>query len=333
MDALVAHRERIMYRVAIVGAICLLPFAVNNFLDGRHAIGAAVMAVVLTLGIDALAIHLEKRPPIPFALLLVPMAAGMLLSVRAQGIYGALWSYPLVLFCYFVLPPRPADAASVVLLGVTTWMVERYIGQGVAIRFFASLTLTIVVVNIIRTIIRELQARLLDLAITDPLTGAFNRRHMASCLGDAVERHRRTGAPASVLLIDVDHFKRINDRLGHEAGDGVLKGIVALVTRRARRLDRLFRMGGDEFVLFLPDTRGLDAATVAEELRGSVVGARLLNAAPVSVSIGVSELQANESADAWVKQADDALYRAKNDGRNRVACRDAAAPQRAGRTP
>jgi diguanylate cyclase (GGDEF)-like protein len=72
---------------------------------------------------------------------------------------------------------------------------------------------------------------------------------------------------------------------------------------------------------------------VAEELRGSVVGARLLNAAPVSVSIGVSELQANESADAWVKQADDALYRAKNDGRNRVACRDAAAPQRAGRTP
>src|SRR6266850_1571692 len=176
MDALVAHRKRIMYRVAIVGAICLLPFAVNNFLDGRHAIGAAVMAVVLTLGIDALAIHLEKRPPIPF----------------------------------------------VVLLGVTTWMVERYIGQGVAIRFFASLTLTIVIVNIIRTIIRELQARLLDLAITDPLTGAFNRRHMASCLGDAVERHRRTGAPASVLLIDVDHFKRINDRLGHEAGDGVL---------------------------------------------------------------------------------------------------------------
>src|SRR5437879_9414231 len=92
MDALVAHRERIIYRLAIVGAICLVPFAVNNFLDGRHAIGAAVVAVVLTLGIDALAIHLERRPPIPFALLLVPMAAGMLLSVRAQGIYGALWS-------------------------------------------------------------------------------------------------------------------------------------------------------------------------------------------------------------------------------------------------
>jgi diguanylate cyclase len=79
-----------------------------------------VLAVVLTLGIDALAIHRKKRPPIPFALLLVPMAAGMLLSVRAEGIYGALWSYPLVLFSYFVLPPRPADAASVVLLGVTT---------------------------------------------------------------------------------------------------------------------------------------------------------------------------------------------------------------------
>src|SRR5256714_6134434 len=280
MDALVAHRERIIYRLAIVGAICLLPFAVNNFLDGRHAIGAAVVAVVLTLGVDALAIHLERRPPIPFALLLVPMAAGMLLSVRAQGIYGALWSYPLVLFCYFVLPPRPADAASIVLLGVTTWMVDRYIGQGVAIRLFASLTLTIVVVNIIRTIIRELQARLLDLAITDPLTGAFNRRHMAACLGDAIERHRRTGAPAAVLLIDVDHFKRINDRFGHEAGDGVLKGIVALVTRRVRRLDRLVRMGGGEVVLVLPHTRGLAPATLAQELREPVVGARPRHAAP-----------------------------------------------------
>src|SRR2546423_6184331 len=283
MDALVAHRERIIYRLAIVGAICLLPFAVNNFLDGRHAIGAAVVAVVLTLGVDALAIHLERRPPIPFALRVVPMAAAMLVSVRAQGIDGALWSAPLVLFCYFVLPPRPADAASVVLLGVTTWMVHRYIDLGVAIRFFASLTLTIVVVNIIRTIIRELQARLLDLAITDPLTGAFNRRHMASCLGNAVERHRRTGAPASVLLIDVDHFKRINDQFGHEAGDGVLKGIVGLVTRRVRRLDRLFRMGGDEFVLVLPDTRGLAAATAAEDIRGSVGGAPPRHGAPLAV--------------------------------------------------
>src|SRR5256885_2274365 len=196
-------------------------------------------------------------------------------------------------------------------------MVHRYIGQAVAIRFFASLTLTIVVVTIIRTIIRELQPRLLDLAITAPLTGTFNRRHMASCLGDAVERHRRIGAPASVLLIDVDHFKRINDRFGHEAGDGVLKGIVALVTRRVRRLDRLFRMGGDEFVLFLPDTRGLDAATVAEELRGSVGGARPLNAAPVSVGIGVSGLQANQSAAPWGKQAADAPYPPQNDGRSR----------------
>ena len=331
VDALAAHRERIMYRVAIVSVIVLSPFAVNNFARGRHALGTAVVAVVVTLSIDALAIHRRKRPPIPFALLLLPMAAGTMISLRTQGLSGALWSYPLVLFSYFVLAPRLADVSSVGLLAVTTWMVYRYSGQGVALRFFVSLALTIFVTNIIRTIIRELQSKLLDQAITDPLTGAFNRRHMDSVLGDAVERHRRTGAPAAVLLIDVDHFKRINDRFGHEAGDGVLKGIVALITRRVRKLDRLFRMGGDEFVLFLPDTRGADAVTVAEELRASVVGARLLNAAPVAVSIGVSALQADEAADAWVKHADDALYLAKNAGRNRVVSR-AATPQGAGRS-
>lgn len=332
VGALAAHRERIMFRVAVVSVIVLAPFAVSSFVEGRSAIATAIAAVVLTLGIDALAIHRKKAPPIPFAVLLLPMVAGMLLSLRAQGIYGALWSYPLVLFCYFVLAPRLADASSVVLLGVTTWMVHRYIGQGVAIRFFVSLALTIVVISIIRTILGELQGKLLEQAITDPLTGAFNRRHMESWLGDAVERYRRTGAPASVLLIDVDHFKRINDRFGHEAGDGVLKGIVALITRRVRKLDRLFRMGGDEFVLFLPDTRAADAVTVAEQLRASVVGARLLNAVPVSVSIGVSDLQADDAVDVWVKHADDAQYRAKNAGRNRVVCREAAASQGAGRS-
>jgi len=335
VDALATHRERIMYRVAIVSVIVLAPFAVNNFVRERYALGMAVVAVVVTLGIDAVAIHRKTRPPIPFAVLLLPMATGMMMSLTSQGVYGALWSYPLVLFSYFVLAPRLADVASVTLLGVTTWMVHQYIGEGVALRFSVSLALTIFVTNIIRTIIHDLQSKLLDQAITDPLTGAFNRRHMESVLGDAVERHRRTGAPASVLLIDVDHFKRINDRFGHEAGDGVLKGIVALITRRVRRLDRLFRIGGDEFVLFLPDTRETDAAMVAEELRASVVGARLLNAAPVAVSIGVSELQASEAADAWVKQADDALYLAKNAGRNRVVSRAATSPRagRSGSTP
>ncbi len=310
-----------MYPVAILGVATLLPFAINNFIQGRFWLGVAVLSAVLILGTDALAIHLRKAPPIPYGLMLLPMAVGMTLSLRTQGVIGALWCYPTVLFFYFVLPRRLANLCSLTLLALATYMVYHYIGAQVTIRFVATLVLCIGVVNIILNIIGELQGQLMSQAITDPLTRVFNRRHLESCLVNAIARHGRSAAPASLLLLDVDHFKQINDQYGHEAGDRVLKGIVALVAKRTRVLDQLFRVGGDEFALLLPDTREPDAAILAEHLRGSVAESRILDGRPPSVSIGVSELQAGESMDGWMRGADEALYRAKNAGRNRVVRR------------
>ena len=152
-----------------------------------------------------------------------------------------------------------------------------------------------VVVNIVLTTIGTLRRQLLDHAIRDPLTGAFNRRHMDACLADAVERQGRTGAPASVVLLDVDHFKRINDHHGHAAGDAVMAGLAALVRGRLRRLDLLFRIGGEEFIVLLPDTHGHDARVVAEQIRARTGEARWFDA-PVTVSAGVSELVPGETA-------------------------------------
>ncbi len=164
------------------------------------------------------------------------------------------------------------------------------------------------------------ERRLVEQAITDPLTGAFNRRHMDFCLAHAVARRERTGEPASVLLLDIDFFKRINDTWGHAAGDAALQGLVAIVASRGRRLDTLFRFGGEEFVLLLPGTRYDGAAGVAEELRGAVARASLLpGSATLSISIGVSELGPGQSPAAWLADADAALYRAKREGRNRVS--------------
>jgi diguanylate cyclase (GGDEF)-like protein len=211
-----------------------------------------------------------------------------------------------------------ANAGNILLLLVVTALVYHYIGLAYAIRFFVTLTLTIILANITLSIIGELQRRLVDQAIVDPLTGVFNRRHMERCLGDAIERQRRSSAPASLLLVDVDHFKRINDQFGHAKGDSVLKGIVSLVGKRSRKLDLLFRIGGEEFMLLLPDTQEAAAAVVAEQLRASVAESPLLDGRQVTVSIGVGELQPGESLDSWMKHADDALYAAKKAGRNRV---------------
>ncbi|HZS46896.1 MAG TPA: GGDEF domain-containing protein [Blastocatellia bacterium] len=307
-----------MYPIMIFAIIFFIPFSINDILHGRSALGIMILAVVVTLGIDVIALYLKKEPPIPFALLLAPMALGMAMSLRTKGIYGALWCYPALLFSYFVLSRLVANVCNVILLAVTTPMVYLYLGLGVTLRFFASATLTVIIVNTILKIIGELQRQLLDQAITDPLTGAFNRRHMETCLSDTIERNKRTGAPASILIVDVDHFKQINDRFGHESGDIVLKGMVSVINRYSRRLDMLFRMGGEEFALLLPDTLLADAVSVAEQLREIIANSALLGDWPISVSIGVSELRANQTMDAWLKVADESLYQAKKTGRNRV---------------
>jgi diguanylate cyclase (GGDEF)-like protein len=190
----------------------------------------------------------------------------------------------------------------------------------------ALLSLTLALAAIAR--IAMLQARLRALtaqAVTDPLTGAFNRRQMYIALAAAVERRQRAIERASILLVDVDRFKDINDAFGHAEGDRILKALVTLVAARFRKLDLVFRIGGEEFVLLLAGARFADAFHVAEELRGLVREAGLMPEWPLSVSIGVAEVEPQQSVEAWLADADAALYRAKRAGRNRVAGRGASA--------
>jgi diguanylate cyclase (GGDEF)-like protein len=169
--------------------------------------------------------------------------------------------------------------------------------------------------RMLREHVRRLEAE----TVTDPLTGAFNRRHLDTCLVHAMERRSRLGEPASLLLFDVDRFKEINDALGHAAGDDVLKRLVRVVARRTRRVDVLFRIGGEEFAVLLAGAAGADALAVGEDIRACVERARLLGARAVTISIGISELADGQSARDWIVEADEALYAAKRRGRNRVA--------------
>jgi diguanylate cyclase (GGDEF)-like protein len=252
--------------------------------------------------------------------LLIPMAASIALSLKQQGFYGALWAYPAVLFCYFVLPRRTANIGSFVLSVLAAVMAYIYVpgGPEITIRFVVTLALTIVIVNIILNIVGQLQKELTAQALTDPLTGAFNRRQMDQSFAEAIERNHRTGAPVTMLVIDIDHFKKVNDDFGHHVGDKVLKDMVTLIRNRTRKLDRLFRMGGEEFVLLLPDTRANAAMKQAEALRKLLSESRLIEQRPVTISIGVAEYWAEQTQEAWMQAADDALYAAKNAGRNTV---------------
>ena len=164
--------------------------------------------------------------------------------------------------------------------------------------------------------------RLHRLALTDPLTGISNRRHIEHMLHMAVDEARRTHRGLTVIMLDIDHFKRVNDRHGHPVGDQVLEQIVQACQGALRQFDRLGRMGGEEFLVMLPDTDLEGGLQVAERLRANVVAARPTVAGielQLSISLGVAQLRpADTGAASLVRRADAALYHAKDNGRNRV---------------
>ena len=184
--------------------------------------------------------------------------------------------------------------------------------------------------DLTRQLNRELEranTQLAEIARTDGLTGLRNRRHFDEALQEGYSFMSRRGEPVSVVMVDVDEFKRYNDTYGHQAGDEVLRAVAAALQASARRHDTVARLGGEEFALILLGADLLAAATLAERLRLAVEAGPWTNR-PVTASFGV--------ATAWpgcanplelVKRADEALYLSKRRGRNRVTCDDPSASE------
>jgi len=161
-------------------------------------------------------------------------------------------------------------------------------------------------------------AELERLAATDHLTGAWNRAHFERTIAAELERCRAGRLPLSLVLVDIDHFKRVNDTHGHATGDAVLRELVAVMRARIRASDLLFRWGGEEFAVLVSGAGWRGAERVAENLRQAVAGHDFPVAGRVTVSAGAAEHDGEESLPAWFGRLDAALYAAKAAGRNRV---------------
>ncbi|HEX8573887.1 MAG TPA: diguanylate cyclase [Allosphingosinicella sp.] len=168
----------------------------------------------------------------------------------------------------------------------------------------------------------EATAELRRIATTDPLTGLWNRRHLLERIEAEIGRSRRGGRPLCVAIIDVDHFKRVNDEHGHPAGDEVLRVLAGLLKEAVRSSDVVGRIGGEEFAILMPETDRAQAKLVCERLRDSVARTpvRLASgtALTVTLSTGIALLAGGEAPEALISRADSALYGAKADGRNCV---------------
>jgi len=169
---------------------------------------------------------------------------------------------------------------------------------------------------------RELELELKEMAATDPLTGLYNRREYEILFRHEIERARRFDAPLSVCIADLDHFKDVNDTYGHEAGDEVLRRAADLIRKNVRTMDIIGRLGGEEFIILLPEAAGADAVVVGNRILEALASTDIdvgAAAVRITVTIGIAQLLPDDhDLNAVIQRADAALYRGKEAGRNRV---------------
>jgi diguanylate cyclase (GGDEF)-like protein/PAS domain S-box-containing protein len=178
-------------------------------------------------------------------------------------------------------------------------------------------------VGIVRDMTRRkhMEEELRQLATTDPLTGLANRRSFMQQAEREMEQCRRYGHPLCLLMLDIDHFKQVNDTWGHDAGDEVLRAVAGIVAESIREVDLCGRLGGEEFAVLLPETPSERALVVAERIRASIESAIIRTdgvTIPITLSVGKAEMALDDDVNNVIRRADEALYKAKRGGRNRV---------------
>lgn len=171
------------------------------------------------------------------------------------------------------------------------------------------------------TVQKRMEEKLKKLSTKDNLTGFYNRRKFKEIIRIEIERVKRYNQPLSLIMFDIDHFKKVNDTYGHGAGDYVLKTIAGIVRKNIRKIDYLFRWGGEEFLILSSETQLDKAHALAERIRKAIESYKFNKVGKVTVSFGVTELTEIDTQDSFIKRADDAMYKAKEKGRNRVEVR------------
>jgi len=302
--------------LSAAGVLGVLPFMVLRYMQGEWV--AAFVDSVIVAGFLGLGTYVYKTHRVRLASIAISCfcIAGVISTVYIVGPQQVYWAYPALMAVFYLVRPRIALVLSMITLGA---LIPRLMGN------VDSHTLTTVLITIavmssfafaFSVITNRQRDQLLQLASKDPLTGAGNRRSLDAKLDDVVNNRRRNGIAASMLLIDLDHFKKVNDVYGHRFGDQILKRITEIVNLRIRVTDSLYRIGGEEFVVVLEGQNAERAKHLAEQLRTLVHENELAPDRSVTISLGVAELVADETANDWMHRADEALYEAKRAGRN-----------------
>lgn len=318
VDPFEGYRERVERLLSITLLVLIVPLSVKNIVDGFYLLAGGTIAMCLTVVLRTFVLRKNGRPRMTTLPFVISCIFTMVMVFVERGRYGMFWAHPLILYIYFIeqrFRAHVVAAITVVLsIAATVYFVEPRTG----LRYGLTLILVVVFINIFLHLLDSVQARLVAESVSDHLTGAFNRRALDTHLGEAIDRKRRIKSPASMLLFDLDHFKTINDTFGHARGDRVLRDFAELLKTHSRRIDKVFRIGGEEFLLLLPDTAAAGAMIVASKVLASLASDEFVPGHKITTSVGLSELAHGETGEHWLGRCDAALYDAKRLGRDRI---------------
>lgn len=296
----------------------ILPFAVYRFATGALWVGLVDAAIVVAISVAVLHAWITGDTRKGGIFMVICNTFGSMLITVLFGHHGLFWVFVVVVTNFFLTARNLALIANALLLLVVWTNPDSYVSLHDRISFIVTSTLVTIYTYIFAYVTATQREQMESLVSQDPLTGCANRRAMEMELERSITIHRRDRTDFSLAVFDLDHFKSINDRYGHEAGDQVLVDFVELLRQRTRKSDHLFRMGGEEFVLLMRNTDRQQMLVVLNKLHRAVQESLGGIAGPVTVSIGGTQLRSGDGWSDWLSRADAAMYRAKNEGRDRV---------------
>lgn len=316
--AVLGFKRQLIYHLHFWAFIAVAPLVIvqwkhHHFLLSSLLILFCVNAVLVIAFLRIRGTYFLKGHLFP--LLAVVCAA---YSTAINGHTGLYWAYPAASALFFLLPLREAIASSIIFVSVMAVVSFLNFPEADFWRITFSLGLTCLFSMIFAWLVGKLQNELTRLATTDPLTGCLNRSQLADTLNSQIQMRERYGRLSSVILLDMDYFKLINDQWGHLSGDKVLKELTLRLRKRLRESDKLFRIGGEEFMIVLPETSQHEGNLLAHQLLTSISARPFLEDIKVTASAGIAEVSKGETWSVWLNRADQALYEAKSQGRNQV---------------
>lgn len=322
------HRLRNDFPLAILtflgacATLGILPFAIYRFATGNLLAGALDTAMMLSIiGSAAYGWRTGDTRTAAWFDVVLTMSGCVAVAILYEW-YGLMWMYVGVLSTFLLLRHVAAVAVTAIALALVAIEGSAFTSALQMGTFLVTVAVVALFAAIFAYRAECLREQIQMTAALDPLTGAANRRSMDDEVHMAIDMARRERRPCGLAILDLDHFKEVNDRHGHSIGDQVLVDFVKLVRSSTRKVDRLFRYGGEEFVLLLPGADRAAMTGILENLRRHISENLRARGEPVTASIGGATLRPGDDADAWLRRADATLYEAKHAGRNRCVVAD-----------